>query len=758
MRTQSPLAVIVCALSIVACGPEPEAHLEEPLETSSGEVWKGQVVTGDPEGVVKFSSHMTTCWNNTLTNKKECTVNIMGTVDRCTGVVFQKKWILTSKHCFSIPEHTNAKAFLGESQGRIARLNGTGADLNKIHFPADPLLDLAIIELPSPYLENGKALAHSVALSSRTPETLATNASPIISYGYGPNSNITNDQYGTLRKARYQNKPGASETTYKAYYDQVSHLGGPMAPFGPSVTCEGTPSRYGMSCNWMANPVNAPGQDQMGTPGDSGGPCFLGSTDWHDKGTKPGARELVGINQRSWGPQAYPATQAWGSTFSVNIAYAREWIESVTMAQGGTSSKQGKTAAGEGIQWIADLDGDGSADYIKVQANKIGVTLSDTVGQFVPPTSLWTPFAAPEQLYLTYLNGDSTVDFIYLTNNSLSALVTDYQQGVVSVSPQVATSLPAISPGDWLTDAKFLAPLSWTPTSTAPYSLVRVATNKLVTIPNTGSNFNPALAKTSTVECPGGSCAGISEYYDATDVNGDGKLDFIYFYDNKMLVKRGFGDGSFGAAQTITLSEACDRPARNVLFDIDNDGDVDLLCIDSMTARVFKNTSGNSFSNFAPAVVSSLEFNADWYDRAQLIDFNNDGVQDIAFLDTRFYMASWTPLFPYFKNTAYYYVKQGRADGNFDRATRFAPDDNSIAIGAFLNDGFSAFDYFDGSNTPKALTASTDGKLWLSQLNPYLVLVPWPLATSAVAPSSQLARQPATPLWRKNLLNRRVFH
>lgn len=155
------------------------------------------------------------------------------------------------------------------------------------------------------------------------------------------------------------------------------------------------------------------------------------------------------------------------------------------------------------------------------------------------------------------------------------------------------------------------------------------------------------------------------------DMNGDGVADIVIsnYISLEVSVLMGTGDGSFGAENGFA-TDIVDEIQYLELFDVDNDGDLDVFTL-STEYKVFLNDGSGSLTGQASVAFSGIF-------GMQVSDMDGDGIQDIFF----------SQLFGY-----------GRLSGNGDGTFTQTLDEDiggvdaggSMSIGDFNGDGVQDF-------------------------------------------------------------------
>jgi hypothetical protein len=127
-----------------------------------------------------------------------------------------------------------------------------------------------------------------------------------------------------------------------------------------------------------------------------------------------------------------------------------------------------------------------------------------------------------------------------------------------------------------------------------------------------------------------GTGASYGESYDVADLDGDGQADVVVLDASPLLptgsvkLLRGHGDGSFDAAQVLSGT----RRATSVLArDLDADGHMDIVYLDSDTTTSVTVIRGLGNGAFAPGIGSAV--NGDIFGPLVTADANGDGILDL---------------------------------------------------------------------------------------------------------------------------------
>jgi glucose/arabinose dehydrogenase len=153
------------------------------------------------------------------------------------------------------------------------------------------------------------------------------------------------------------------------------------------------------------------------------------------------------------------------------------------------------------------------------------------------------------------------------------------------------------------------------------------------------------------------------------DVSGDGRLDLVAANagSNNVSVRRGAGDGTFGAPQTLAVGLA---PKVVAAADVSGDGVVDLVTAnqDASTVSVLRGTGGGNFAAAASYGACGRPH------ELGIADFNGDGRRDIA-------VPCW--------GGTVVSVLLNAGSGTFAAAVNYGAqvDPHSVATGDFNGDG-----------------------------------------------------------------------
>ncbi len=700
----------------VGCGgeysppPEPAPSLGAVHEEGTGEraqeTWNGSDVTTLGGGIVLFEIVPTPF---TPGSKFQF----------CTGVVYQKKWIITARHCFTNQAH-DAKVKLSDVDITFSKDALSESDIRRLHFPTLGPPDLAIMELKTNYKVGGKEVDNKTILSNKAAYTLTelskdSKVPRVNCYGYGPDAfkeKTNNPKSRILRMSSFWADRISSKKAYEAYYDFIANSPGgtKVNDYKESRTCEGKELLFGVACNRLLNPPKEQTtQQQQLSEGDSGGPCFLSSSDWQEQKSDIKPRELVGIAQMNIEVPTNNYDIFVGSSFSTNIDFYRKSIENITMNRGFASRKSSLGPKGPGIGWLVDINGDFKLDYVKVKSNEVAFSLNEGANTF--STAQIFPISAPveDNFYFGYLNDDWLIDGVYLNEDILTSFFSQTSGGIPKLIPQFPTFLPPLGETSWSNSDVWLIPLL-----SNAYDLVRVEKDGLYSIPNTGTSFDTGSLTSSLVSCPGCGDAYESdfEYLDTKDF----VFDYFRIFEKSIVVKEGLPNRTWGVEKTFPMPISCAPSAFKDIVDLNADGLADFICIDETQSVTLLSQVNKPFSM---ARATTFEFVSDWNKRATLVDMNKDNLLDIVFVESNILpYASSINKFPFIQGDMY--VKYGTSTGEFSTATKISlAGDISYALG--FQPFFSASD-MDGDGNVEIFSPSWyDDKVWVTNtFTPFL--------------------------------------
>lgn len=360
---------------------------------------------------------------------------------------------------------------------------------------------------------------------------------------------------------------------------------------------------------------------------------------------------------------------------------------------------------------IGDFNRDGNLDAVVPSqvAGEVSVMPGSGNGTFGAATVIATGGAHPGSVVTGDLTGDNAPDLVFAVYDSTSNGVAINQTagGVFNfTSPLAPTPWPAPpgpempALGDLNEDGKLdIVQPGWNGGSgNADTVNVRMGNGN-------GTFQNETHPFTAPVTGVGPKGAAIA------DVNGDGHLDVVVgmrhgFSQGSIVTALGNGNGTLQMPASRTSTGSAQDPTALVLADLNGDGDLDAITVNT-TADVSV-MLGNGNGTFATATVdSSLR----GYDGA-VADLNGDGINDLAVADP------WA-------NDAID-VELGNGDGTFGAVTHVALPANSQPYGIALAD-------VNGDGLKDILTS-----MWGTQslgvlINTSVAMAP---AVTAVAPAT----------------------
>lgn len=152
----------------------------------------------------------------------------------------------------------------------------------------------------------------------------------------------------------------------------------------------------------------------------------------------------------------------------------------------------------------------------------------------------------------------------------------------------------------------------------------------------------------------------LTSQIDASDVNGDGKMDIAFASTDEgtIMVKLGAGDGTFSS--TFTISTPWDQFGRVQLYDMNGDGALDVVGIGQnyFDRGEIAVALGNGNGTFKAHISTSL--NGFWGGPFDIGDINADGIPDIA--------AVWGTYYTEKENMETFI---GKGDGTFSSPTSY---------------------------------------------------------------------------------------
>jgi len=266
---------------------------------------------------------------------------------------------------------------------------------------------------------------------------------------------------------------------------------------------------------------------------------------------------------------------------------------------------------------LADVDGDGAADLLQLSSNGHSYRTNQN-GSFVGLQSLTGSALPIESLQLQDVDGDSRPELLQDGGNGWSVWkfsktkwvlqpggVWPGSQGIALKQPETARF--ADLNGDGLVDA-----IRWSNDNLTVNLATRTGLSPAVVVPRIGGVALPTLDGRFQ------------------DTNGDGLDDYVLAGLDHLDVFIGRGDGTFDGPKSVSypFAGSVSNPGEQLeLADLDRDGLVDLLYIDSGTVRWFHGRADGTFRTPAltlanPEPLSSTVVVA-------IADTNGNGSQDV---------------------------------------------------------------------------------------------------------------------------------
>ena len=270
----------------------------------------------------------------------------------------------------------------------------------------------------------------------------------------------------------------------------------------------------------------------------------------------------------------------------------------------------------------ADVNGDGRADALYFDTSRSGaVWVSLSTGSGFAPSAKWLQHgpSTPDQMQYADVNGDGKADALYFDTWRSSAVWVSISSGTGFSNPVLWTRFGASLPnqiryadanGDGKADVLYFDTFHG---------------NGLYVGLSTGAGFTaPALWLQHGPSIP--------DQIEYKDVNGDGKVDALYFdtfRSNGVWVSVSNGIG-FGAA-TKWLQHGQSTPDQLQYADVNGDGKADALYFDTYRSNGVWATlsSGSGFS--LPTLW--LQHGASTPDLLRFADVNGDGRADALYYD-----------------------------------------------------------------------------------------------------------------------------
>jgi hypothetical protein len=297
----------------------------------------------------------------------------------------------------------------------------------------------------------------------------------------------------------------------------------------------------------------------------------------------------------------------------------------------------------------ADFNADGKLDLVTSNggSNNVSVLLGNGDGTFQAAVD-YAVGTNPVAVIVGDFNGDGKPDLLVVNGNSSVSVLLGNGDGTFqaqAVTSIVTNRLSDVTVGDFNGDGKLDLAMPVAATEEGESAFSVMAGN------GDGTFAAPIVANAGPVPTP--------VAMQSVDINGDGKLDLVTVNSAAVSVFLGVGNGTFQAPVDSVVSTP---PAGFVLADFNGDGKLDLAFQGDGTTSVLL---GNGDGTFQPAVTSSNSLGSS--DTVVAGDFNGDGKPDLLIPGVA--------------------VLLGKGDGTFQNPVFSTMPGLEAAIGDFNGDG-----------------------------------------------------------------------
>lgn len=276
---------------------------------------------------------------------------------------------------------------------------------------------------------------------------------------------------------------------------------------------------------------------------------------------------------------------------------------------------------------VGDFNGDGNQDFAtsNLDSNNVSIRLGNGTGGFTLPVVPEIAFSRfPSEVFVGDFNSDGRDDLAVVNDNRVSIRLGNGASGFSSPSvPELSLPGPAISVafGDFNND-------------NVPDLAVSVLTSPTSSVSIRLGDGNGGFTSPAAPEVPVGRWAG---YLAVGDFNADGNQDFAVTNSTDAVnpngtvsIRMGNGQGGFSPASVAEL--LVDRNPENIkIGDFNNDGIQDLAFTYFNRNKVSLRLGDGSGCFISPSIPDVfLGDNSQHVLDVAIADFNGDGIQDIA--------------------------------------------------------------------------------------------------------------------------------